>query len=68
MPQIPKEDVSESPGTRGRLWILTGIVAVVAFLYFVPDLFVAYTEDAYVRSDSWKWRPRSPAWSITSRW
>jgi membrane fusion protein, multidrug efflux system len=51
MPQIPKEDVSESPRTRGRLWILTGIVAVVAFLYFVPDLFVAYTEDAYVRSD-----------------
>jgi membrane fusion protein, multidrug efflux system len=51
MPQIPKEDASESPRTRRRLWILTGIVAVVAFLYFVPDLFVAYTEDAYVRSD-----------------
>jgi hypothetical protein len=35
--------------TRRRLWIITGIIAIIAFLYFVPDLFVAYTEDAYVR-------------------
>jgi membrane fusion protein, multidrug efflux system len=27
------------------------IIAILAFLYFVPDLFVAFTEDAYVRSD-----------------
>ena len=32
-------------------WIAAVIVAVIAFLYFVPGLFVAYTEDAYVRSD-----------------
>jgi multidrug efflux system membrane fusion protein len=37
--------------TRHRLWILAAVIAVIAFLYFVPDLFVAYTEDAYVRSD-----------------
>ena len=37
---------------RGRTpWIAALIVAIIAFLYFVPGLFVAYTEDAYVRSD-----------------
>jgi membrane fusion protein, multidrug efflux system len=40
------------PSRRGRLsWIVALIVAIIAFLYFVPGLFVAYTEDAYVRSD-----------------
>src|ERR1700691_76231 len=51
MPQVPKEEASGQSRTRRRLWIITGIVAIIAFLYFVPDLFVAYTEDAYVRSD-----------------
>jgi len=51
MSQVPVEKVPEQPRTRRRLWILTGIIAIIAFLYFVPDLFVAYTEDAYVRSD-----------------
>jgi membrane fusion protein, multidrug efflux system len=51
MPQVRNEEASEQSKTRRRLWILAGIVAIIAFLYFVPDLFVAYTEDAYVRSD-----------------
>jgi membrane fusion protein, multidrug efflux system len=51
MPQVRNEEASEQSRTRRRLWILAGIVAIIAFLYFVPDLFVAYTEDAYVRSD-----------------
>jgi membrane fusion protein, multidrug efflux system len=51
MPQVPTEKASKQPRTRRRLWILTGIIAIIAFLYFVPDLLVAYTEDAYVRSD-----------------
>jgi membrane fusion protein, multidrug efflux system len=51
MLQVATEEATEQPRTRRRLWILWAIIAVVAFLYFVPDLFVAYTEDAYVRSD-----------------
>jgi membrane fusion protein, multidrug efflux system len=51
MPQVPTKEASEPSKARRRLWILTGIIAIIAFLYFVPDLFVAYTEDAYVRSD-----------------
>jgi membrane fusion protein, multidrug efflux system len=51
MPQVPTEKTSEPPRTRRRRWILAAIIAIIAFLYFVPDLFVAYTEDAYVRSD-----------------
>src|SRR5580704_17025270 len=45
------EEASKQPKIRHRLRILTAIIAIIAFLYFVPDLFVAYTEDAYVRSD-----------------
>jgi membrane fusion protein, multidrug efflux system len=51
MSQVAAEKTSEPSRTRRRLRILTGIIAIIAFLYFVPDLFVAYTEDAYVRSD-----------------
>jgi multidrug efflux system membrane fusion protein len=51
MPQVAAKEASEQSRTPRRLWIVTGIIAIVAFLYFVPDLFVAYTEDAYVRSD-----------------
>jgi membrane fusion protein, multidrug efflux system len=51
MPQVRNEETSEQSRTRRPLWILAGIIAIIAFLYFVPDLFVAYTEDAYVRSD-----------------
>jgi hypothetical protein len=32
-------------------WIVIGAAAIVAFLYFVPIPFIAYTSDAYVRSD-----------------
>jgi membrane fusion protein, multidrug efflux system len=51
MSQVPTEKAPEQPRTPRRLWILTGVIAIIAFLYFVPDLLVAYTEDAYVRSD-----------------
>jgi multidrug efflux system membrane fusion protein len=51
MSQVPAKQAPAQPKTRHRLWILAGIVAIIAFLYFVPDLFVAYTEDAYVHSD-----------------
>jgi membrane fusion protein, multidrug efflux system len=51
MPQVPTEKTSEPPRARRRRWIIAAIIAIIAFLYFVPDLFVAYTEDAYVRSD-----------------
>jgi multidrug efflux system membrane fusion protein len=51
MSQVPTQEPSEPSRTRRRLWILAGIIAIIAFLYFVPDLFVAYTEDAYVHSD-----------------
>ncbi|MEP9377576.1 HlyD family secretion protein [Aquabacter sp. CN5-332] len=33
------------------IWIVAGVLGVIAFFYLVPELFVAYTEDAYVRSD-----------------
>jgi multidrug efflux system membrane fusion protein len=49
--QDPSEKASAQPRIRHRLRIFTGIIAITAFLYFVPDLFVAFTEDAYVRSD-----------------
>ena len=42
------------PSKRGanRLrWLVLGAAAIVAFLYFVPIPFIAYTSDAYVRSD-----------------
>jgi membrane fusion protein, multidrug efflux system len=45
-PEDPKP-----PGASRRRWIAAGVAAVIAFLYFAPGLFVAYTEDAYVRSD-----------------
>jgi multidrug efflux system membrane fusion protein len=51
MSEIPKGDASARPRIRHRLRILVSIIAILAFLYFVPDLFVAFTEDAYVRSD-----------------
>jgi membrane fusion protein, multidrug efflux system len=51
MSQAPTTASSEWSSSPRRLWILVAVLAVIAFLYFVPDLFVAYTEDAYVRSD-----------------
>jgi multidrug efflux system membrane fusion protein len=51
MSEIPTGDASAQPRSRHRLRILVSIIAILAFLYFVPDLFVAFTEDAYVRSD-----------------
>src|SRR5271169_870106 len=40
------------PGASRRLrWIVLGAAAIVAFLYFVPIPFIAYTSDGYVRSD-----------------
>jgi multidrug efflux system membrane fusion protein len=50
----PSENDPSPPrsGTSRRLrWIVLGAVAIVAFLYFVPIPFIAYTSDAYVRSD-----------------
>ena len=38
-------------GPRRLRWIVLGAAAIVAFLYFVPISFIAYTSDAYVRSD-----------------
>jgi membrane fusion protein, multidrug efflux system len=51
MPQVAAKEASEQSRTSRRLWLLSGIIAIIVFFYFVPDLFVAYTEDAYVRSD-----------------
>ncbi|WP_374545710.1 HlyD family secretion protein [Rhodoblastus sp.] len=34
-----------------RRWIIAGAVTALALLYFAPGSFVAYTDDAYVRSD-----------------
>ncbi|RTL53817.1 MAG: HlyD family secretion protein [Bradyrhizobiaceae bacterium] len=46
------ENIPAPPQKRNRMpWIVTAAAAIVAFLYFTPGLFVAYTEDAYVRSD-----------------
>ena len=48
----PQNDLTPSrPGaSRLRLLVLAA-AAIVAFLYFVPIPFIAYTSDAYVRSD-----------------
>jgi membrane fusion protein, multidrug efflux system len=51
MSQVSEEKAPKQPRTRRRLWTLVAIIAILAFLYLVPDAFVAYTEDAYVRSD-----------------
>src|SRR3984885_7186231 len=51
MSQVPTAALSERSGPQRRLWILAVVIAIIALLYFVPDLFIAYTEDAYVRSD-----------------
>jgi len=37
--------------TRTRVWWVTGTLLVLTLLYFTSGYFVAYTEDAYVRSD-----------------
>jgi membrane fusion protein, multidrug efflux system len=34
-----------------RLWLVTGVLAIAAGLYFTTGALVAYTADAYVRSD-----------------
>jgi membrane fusion protein, multidrug efflux system len=41
---------AQSNSSRAR-WIAIGALAILAILYFVPIPFVAYTSDAYVRSD-----------------
>ena len=47
-----QNDSTPSRSSASRLrWIVLGAAAIVAFLYFVPIPFVAYTSDAYVRSD-----------------
>ncbi len=52
MTPSPAQDAPTPQSKRNRLpWIVAGVVAIIALLYFVPDLFIAYTEDAYVRSD-----------------
>lgn len=50
LPPEPPAPPAEERGSR-LAWIVGIIVLLVAFLYFVPSLFFAYTEDAYVRSD-----------------
>ena len=40
-----------SGASRRLRWIVLGAAAIVAFLYFVPISFIAYTSDAYTRSD-----------------
>lgn len=48
----PAEQTPAPQSKRNRLpWIVAGIAAIIAFFYFTPGLFIAYTEDAYVRSD-----------------
>ncbi|OYX09677.1 MAG: hypothetical protein B7Z15_14080 [Rhizobiales bacterium 32-66-8] len=37
--------------TRTRLWVVAGVIFFSILLYFTSGYFVAYTEDAYVRSD-----------------
>ncbi len=47
-----QNDPTLPPARASRLrWIVLGAAAIVAFLYFVPIPFIAYTSDAYVRSD-----------------
>lgn len=45
------QDQPKPPGVKRRRWVAASVAAVIAFLYFAPGQFVAYTEDAYVRSD-----------------
>ena len=40
-----------SGASRRLRWIVLVAAAIVAFLYFVPITLIAYTSDAYVRSD-----------------
>lgn len=53
----PEQDAQDEPSPPKRMipnrrpWIVAGVVAILAFLYFAPGQFVAYTDDAYVRSD-----------------
>lgn len=51
MTPSPAEQAAPPPRPGRFPLIVGGILAVIAVLYFVPDLFMAYTEDAYVRSD-----------------
>ena len=47
----PENDPSRRPRARRRRWLVLGAAALVAVLYFAPISFIAYTSDAYVRSD-----------------
>ncbi len=48
----PDETPTPAPDRKPRLpWIVAAVLAVLAVLYFTADWVVAYTEDAYVRSD-----------------
>ena len=54
MSSTPSQNDPTPPRTaagRRLRWIVLGAAAIVAFLYFVPIPFIAYTSDAYVRSD-----------------
>jgi membrane fusion protein, multidrug efflux system len=47
-----QNDPTPSRARASRLrWIVLGAAAIVTFVYFVPIPFIAYTSDAYVRSD-----------------
>ncbi len=48
---FPQRSGAASVGASRLRWIVLGAAAIVAFLYFVPIPFIAYTSDAYVRSD-----------------
>ena len=61
MSSTPSENDSTPPRTaasRRLRWIVLGAAAIVVFLYFVPLPFIAYTSDAYVRSDFVEVAPR----------
>ena len=54
MSSTPSQNDPTPPRTaasRRLRWIVLGAAAILAFLYFVPISFIAYTSDAYVRSD-----------------
>ena len=52
MPAPSENDPAPRPPRARRLrWVVLGAAAIVAFLYFAPISFIAYTSDAYVRSD-----------------
>lgn len=54
MATSPTPEAAPAPAQRSNMRfarIVGLIVAVAVFLYFVPGFFIAYTEDAYVRSD-----------------